>query len=387
LKIGIVSSFMPPHLGGLEIVAENLFHTYREAGHAVRWMASHVPAQAPRQEDGRLRVGCWNWLEGHFGVPWPVWGPGSLVPLVKLINWADVLHIHDCLYYSSALTLVLARWLNKPVLLSQHLGAITYPSAILNALASLAYKTLGRAVLQGVSHVAFCAAGAQDFCLHLSRGQLKAFSYIPVGVDTQCFHPPTHEECCQARLKLGLQQAGPVALFVGRLQEKKGALVFQEIAGRRPKIHFLMVGDGPLSPAPKENLTWLPMVPPENMPQVYHAADVVLLPSVSESLSLVTLEAMASGVPVILTRHLPIGDILEKESAGWTSERTSEEFAASMNRLLEDPTIAASMTRRARRLVELHWSNKVMAMKYLSLIQQIVKTPGHKPLSKENRSP
>lgn len=365
---------MPPHLGGLEVVAEALFHAYRKAGYKVRWVSSRVPPQSPSQEDGRVRVGCWNWLEDRLGVPWPVWGPTSLPRLIEMIKWADILHIHDCLYYSSALTLVLARWMNKPILLSQHLGSITYSSVILNGMASLAYKTLGRVVLQSVSHVVFCAVAAEDFCHRLSKGNLKAFSSIPVGVDIQRFHPPNLEERNQARLKLGLQKAGPVVLFVGRFQEKKGALLFQEVAMLIPKMHFLMVGNGPLHPVPQKNLTWLPAVPPENMVQIYHAADALMLPSISESLSLVTLEAMASGVPVIVSRHLPIGDILEKESAGWTSERNSAEFAATLKRLFEVPETANSMARRARSLVEQRWSCKAMAKKYLNLIEQLVRS-------------
>jgi glycosyltransferase involved in cell wall biosynthesis len=373
LRIGLVTHYMLPHIGGIEILANQLFHSYRKAGCEVRWVSSRVPPQTPKQENGRVRVGCWNWLERRLGVPWPVWGPTSLTPLMAMINWADILHVHDCLYCSSALTLALARWLNKPVLLSQHIGAITYRSAILNGLASLAYKTLGRAVLRGASHVVFCAPAAEDFCLRLSGGFLKAFSSIPLGVDTERFHPPSPEERYRARLNLGLQEAGPVVLFVGRLQEKKGALEFQEVAERNSRNHFLVVGDGPLRPPAKKNLTWLPRVPPESMAQVYHAADVLLLPSRSESLPLATLEAMASAVPVIVSRHLPMGDILEKEAAGWTAERTSGEFAATLKRVLEAPETAASLAHRARRLVELHWSSKAMARKYLRLIHQIAR--------------
>jgi glycosyltransferase involved in cell wall biosynthesis len=225
--------------------------------------------------------------------------------------------------------------------------------------------------LGGVSHVAFCAAATADFCVRLSRGKLKAWSIISPGVDIQRFRPPTSEERRQARLNLGLPTVGTVVLFVGRLHEKKGALVVQELVARYDKLHFLMVGDGPLRPRANKNLTWLPLVPAENMALVYRTADVLLLPSVSESLSLVTLEAMASGVPVIVTRHLPIGDILEDESAGWTAEPTCAGFATCLERVLETPGTKAAVTRRARRLVELHWSNKATERKYLELIKQI----------------
>jgi glycosyltransferase involved in cell wall biosynthesis len=387
LRIGMVTHYMPPHIGGIEICADQLFRSYKEAGHEVHWVASRVPPQTPRQENGLVRVGCWNWLERGLGVPWPVWGPASLTPLMAMIKWADILHIHDCLYYSSALTLALARRLNKPVLLSQHIGAVTYRSAVLNGLASLAYQTLGCAVLRGAAHVVFCTPAAEDFCLGLAGRSLKAFSSIPVGVDIERFHPPSPEERYRARLNLGLPEGGPVVLFVGRLQEKKGAGEFQEVAEGNSGKHFLIIGDGPLRPPVKKNLTWLPRVPPESMAPVYHAADVFLLPSLSEGLPLSMLEAMASGVPVIVSRHLPIGGILEKEGAGWTAECTSGEFAATLTKVFEAPETAVSLAHRARRLVELRWSSKAMAKKYLSLIQQITRrfSPGDNSFSDDGQ--
>src|SRR5437016_2915538 len=103
LRVGIVSSFMPPHLGGLEVAAKAIFDTYVKARFEVRWVASRVPEEAMPYEDGRIRVGCWNGLERWLGVPWPIWGPAGVREVTRLVRWADVLHVHDCLYMGSAL--------------------------------------------------------------------------------------------------------------------------------------------------------------------------------------------------------------------------------------------------------------------------------------------
>ncbi len=370
VKIGMVTHYMPPHLGGIELVAESLFHEYQKAGCEVRWVASRVPPQVPARENGRFRVGCWNFLESRLGVPWPMWGPMALSPLLQMIKWADILHIHDCLYLGSALTLILARHLKKPVMLSQHIGMVEYASAFLNILARLAYRTLGRAVLNAATCVVFCTPTAEEFGRRLLR-EPETSSIIPLGVDTQSYRPPNPEERLQARLRLKLPLARQVVLFVGRLFEKKGVLEFQEIVKRNKRLHFVMVGDGPLRPVPRDNLSWFPFIPPDQMNQVYRTADVLLLPSLSEGFPLAVLEAMASGVPVIVSNHLPFGTMLEKEGAGCTAKRTPEAFCVVLERILESSELATSLAQRARMLVEKNWSRKSMAMNYLSLIHQL----------------
>lgn len=371
IKIGMVTHYMPPHLGGIELIAEDLFRQYREAGCKVRWIASRVPTQAPVSENGRIRIGCLNWLETYLGVPWPIWGPTALPRLLQMVKWADLVHIHDCLYCGSALALILARRLKKPVLLSQHIGMVAYSSECLNIMAQIAYQTLGRAVMNSATRVVFCTPSAEEFGGRLLRSQ-ETSSSIALGVDTRRFYPPDPEERCQARLRLGLPEAGQVVLFVGRLQEKKGALVFQEVVNCNPGVHFVMVGDGPLRPAPRDNLTWLSVMPPDQMYQVYQTADALLLPSLSEGFPLAVLEAMASGVPVIVSRHLPFGTLLEQKGAGCTAERTPHAFSAVLERVLGEPGLAASLARRARMLVEKNWSSKAMTAKYLGLIQHLI---------------
>ena len=230
---------------------------------------------------------------------------------------------------------------------------------------------LGRAVLNTATSVVFCTPSAEEFGRRLLRSPETSGS-IALGVDTRRFHPPNPEARYLSRLRLGLPEAGQVVLFVGRLLEKKGALVFQEVVNCISGPHFIMVGDGPLRPAPRDNLTWLPVVPPEQMHQVYQTADALLLPSLSEGFPLAVLEAMASGVPVIVSRHLPFGTMLEKEGAGCTAERTPQAFSAALERVLGEPEMSASLARRARMLVEKNWSSKAMTTKYLGLIQHLI---------------
>jgi glycosyltransferase involved in cell wall biosynthesis len=288
-----------------------------------------------------------------------------------LVRWADVLHVHDCLYPGSALTVLLARRARKPVLLSQHVGFVRYPFAILNGLERLAYHTLGRAVLRHVSHVVFCTQAAEEFVIALLGRQPEAASTIPYGIDTDRFRPPTHEERLEARGVLRLPESGPVVLFVGRLVEKKGAMLPPEMCRQMSGFHFLMVGDGPLRPSGGDNLTWLPYVPLEQMGMVYRAADVFLLPSHSEGFPVAVLEAMASGLPVIIPKGQAFTTFLEGKEACVAAERTPEALCQALRNLADRPGLTAALASRSRALVAAEWSLEAMRSRYLILIRDL----------------
>ena len=371
LRVGQVTHYMPPHIGGIELVAEALFNAYGRAGWEVRWVASHAPVTAAPREGGRIRVGCWNGLERRLGVPWPLWGPAGLREVARLVRWADVLHVHDCLYLGSALTVLLARRWRKPVLLSQHIGFVRYRSAVLNAVEAFAYQTLGRAVLRGASHLAFCTPAAEEFVTALLGRRPSSASTIPSGIDTERFRPPTPAERAKVRQDLGLPGSRRVVLFVGRLVEKKGAVLFQEVSRRMPSTHFLMVADGPLRPAGAHNLTWLPFVPPQRMETLYWAVDCFLLPSHSEGFPLSVLEALATGVPVIVPKREAFAAVLEREGACLATDLAPAALCEAVGQLWESPGLGDALATSGRQFVARHHSLEAMGARLLTLIRDL----------------
>lgn len=141
---------------------------------------------------------------------------------------------------------------------------------------------------------------------------------VPPGVDTGLFRPRPSE---RARAALGV--AGHrVVMFLGRLQRVKGPDVAIRAVGeafrRDPEgtedVILVVVGgpSGPDGPAEAarlkrlaeelglgERVRFLPPRPHHELPEVYAAADVLVMPSRSESFGLVALEAQACGVPVV----------------------------------------------------------------------------------------
>lgn len=374
MRIAIVTHYMPPHIGGIELLAESLYQAYTAAGHEVRWIASRVPATAAQEEGGRIRVGCLNVFERTLSVPWPVWGVEGARRLARLVEWADVIHVHDCLYMSSALTVRLARRHRKPVLLTQHIGFVRYSLALLNGIERFANYTLGRAVLRGASHLAFATPAAEEFVTSLLDGRPDNATTIPNGIDTNRFIPPSPTRREEARRDLKLPDLRPVVLFVGRLVEKKGISHVAEVCRRAASYHFLVVGDGPMKsllPTGSQNLTWLPHVRPEEMHKIYRAADIFLLPSHGEGLPIAVQEAMASGLPVIISNDEVFAAAIEREEACVAIERKADAILNALNLLTESSEMKPELVRRARSMAERDWSLDSMAKRYLSLISNL----------------
>ncbi len=144
-------------------------------------------------------------------------------------------------------------------------------------------------IARGATAVAVSASTAAELH-HLYRQRVDAV--IPNGVDTGTFAPGDRR---QARAELGLDPEARLALFVGRLEHRKGADLVPEACRQ---AGYQLVVAGPEAPADAQGLGTLA---PSRLAVAYRAADCVVFPSRYEACSFVVLEALASGVPLVTT--------------------------------------------------------------------------------------
>jgi glycosyltransferase involved in cell wall biosynthesis len=123
--------------------------------------------------------------------------------------------------------------------------------------------------------------------------RLRCDAVIPNGIDTDIFGPREMES---ARERMKLPKDGRYALFVGRLEHGKGNDLLVE-ATRRAGYELLVAGS---SGAP--GTRHLGVLAPDALADAYAASDCVLFPSRYEACSLVVLEALACGRPLLTTR-------------------------------------------------------------------------------------
>lgn len=179
----------------------------------------------------------------------------------------------------------------------------------------------------------------------------------PPGVEHALFSPGDRDGARSA-LDLG---RGPVLLFVGRIQPLKRPLVAVETLARleREDARLLVVGgpsgaegevefrrlmDRVQSLGLSEQVSLVPPRPHHWLSTFYRAADVVLVPSRSESFGLVALEAAASGTPVVAAPVGGLRSIVDHGRTGFlVDDATPEAFAAQVAALIDNPLLSAEM--------------------------------------------
>lgn len=134
-------------------------------------------------------------------------------------------------------------------------------------------------------------------------------SVVPLGVDLETFRPGDRTEA-----------SGLAALFVGKMTPVKGFDVlleaWRELAQERPAVRLRVAGQGRRPPGLPEGTVAAP-VPHSELPPVYAAADVLILPSRLDGFGLVVSEALACGTPVIVSDHVGAGDLIREGVNGW----------------------------------------------------------------------
>jgi glycosyltransferase involved in cell wall biosynthesis len=167
------------------------------------------------------------------------------------------------------------------------------------------------------------------------------------GVDLDRFHPRRADAAMRARLTDGHPERRLV-LYVGRLAAEKGVARLLPLANRGADRHLALVGDGPARAELEaafagSAVTFAGTLSGAELTAAYASADLFAFPSTTDTLGLVLLEAMASGLPVVAARspasaELVAGaaacELFEPEDADGLVSAAERSLAAPVDRLL-----------------------------------------------------
>jgi len=201
------------------------------------------------------------------------------------------------------------------------------------------------------------------------------------------------------RRGLGIDENCKVIGTVGRLSEEKGHIhllkASEKVLKEYPKVVFLIVGDGPLrrhlEAKSCELATELissgtgcsktPLIftgVRSDMPAIYSLMDVFVLPSLTEGLPMVLLEAMASMLPVVATRVGDVPAVVKDNETGLLIEPGDEKgIKESLVYLLKNPEIARDMGEMGCKKVKEHYSSKKMAREYIDIYNEALESKNY----------
>jgi glycosyltransferase involved in cell wall biosynthesis len=224
----------------------------------------------------------------------------------KLLPQMDIVHLHEFRTVENLLAVPLAAQLNKPLILSPH-GTINRQTGRSN-LKMLWDKLLSPRIAPKISHILALAEAELDDIQSLwpQFGKTKTtFSVIPNGVNLG--HFANLPSPAAFREKYGLGDAR-IILFMGRLHERKGleALTKAFLQANLPNSKLVLAGPdegmrSTLESLANEDVILTGYLSGEERLAALASASIFALPATGEGLSMAVLEAMAAGLPVLLS--------------------------------------------------------------------------------------
>ncbi|MCY3779642.1 MAG: glycosyltransferase [Chloroflexi bacterium] len=353
--------------GGVVRSVEGMAGALSERGHQVTVLTTDALNQTrcyggSRDEmiDGVRVLRCRNvlpWLRGRWNLSTP---RGMRKIAEKILPSVDVVHIHEFRTMENLLVAPVARRLGKPIVLSPH-GTLNLSTGR-SRFKSAWDRLLSPGIALRIDHVIALTETelAEAKSLWSGFGARKrptGFRAIPNGVALSEFSPLPAAAGFRERYRMG---DSPTVLFLGRLQARKGvdilikAFLAADVAdsrllivgpdeGMMPQLRTLADGD--------PRIIFTGYLAGEARLDALAAGDIFALPANGEGQSIAVLEAMAAGLPVVISPGCNMDDV-EAAGAGYVVEAAVEAFADSLRELLRDGEKQREMGAQARRLVE-----------------------------------
>jgi 1,2-diacylglycerol 3-alpha-glucosyltransferase len=385
MRILIASDLHWPTINGIATFGQNLAHGLAADGHDVVVVAPSQTGESYEETDRNHRVVRTKSLvfSPYQNLRISVSPKREIVQLVETFE-PDVIHVQTPLGIGLG-AIAAARKCDVPLVATNHSMSENFIDNI-KPLAPLAKPTdavlrrYGRWFYLHADHVTMPTQAAismlkpDDF--------RKPTSVISNGIDLSRFHPG--EAPGELRERFGIPQHVPVVLYVGRLDVEKHLSVLVEaaqriIAGRT--FHLVIVGVGidrehleqlAGSLGMQDRVTFTGRIDEEDKPAFFRMATVFAIPSPAELQSIATLEAMASGLPVVAVDAGALGELCEDGHNGLRFGLDDVDgLSRGLARILDDPDLAGSMGSASLEIAARHDLRETIRQ-FVALYEQVV---------------
>jgi glycosyltransferase involved in cell wall biosynthesis len=296
----------------------------------------------------------------------------------------EIIQACDYYYPTSIAPIIVKRKYKIPIILTNNAlpgYSWFYGNRFVDAIAKMYTFSIGKKILNSYDRVVFLYSRALEEVEKFGVPKEKTF-VIPNGVDVKSFSRSSDID--QLRAKLSLKDNEKVLLFVGRIAKLKRLEILIALTKSLIKEGFrlktLLVGDGPdrefyekLARPIRSNVIFIGKVPFTEVAKYYSIADIFVLPSPSEGLPQVLLEASAAGTPCVATNVNGTSDIIMHGKTGYLVERWNiDAYHDYVKVLLENEQSSKKMGSMAVQFVNENFSWDVVIDKYEKLYEDIM---------------
>ena len=270
----------------------------------------------------------------------------QLLPSLKL----DVIHTHHPILLGQTA----ARWaeeLSLPLVFTFHTQYREYthyfpmPQEAIQDFLKDAVTSWLKEFMRKCQHIVVPSESMKEILTH-EYGLQDRYTVIPTGLNLEPYQSANGDDL-RAREKW---QDDKVMISVGRLAQEKNWETLLKAAGKVYQTHsdlrVVLIGDGPDKEALEklavelgisERVTFTGNLPFDEVATYLKAADIFGFASITETQGLVTMEAIAAGLPVVAVDASGTRDILDDGKQGYLVPNDADALAASINQLIESP--------------------------------------------------
>jgi len=380
MHIAYFTNFYLPVVNGVVRSVQSFREALSALGHNV-----FVFAQEDNYEDTEPFIFRYPSLHLPLAVDIPTALPVSpfmdqLIPKLKL----DIIHTHHpVLLGQTAATK--ARDLNIPLVFTFHTQYQEYthyfpfPQEQVQEFLKSTVMNWMREYMRKCQHIVIPSESMRSILVN-DYGLVDKFTVIPTGIDLTPYKKANGEA-------VRSQWNWPddkVIISAGRLAEEKNWVTllraFAIAQKKQPNLRLVLLGDGPQADALRQlvgeleitdRVTFAGKVPFEEVPNYLKAADLFSFASITETQGLVTLEAMASGLPVVAVDASGTKDILEDGKQGFLVENDPEALANGIVNLVENSSLTGKFKTAALRTARAYDNNR-LARKMLKVYERAI---------------
>jgi len=329
----------------------------------------------PAEAHGARRVYCRKWLDFYKVAP-------AMLPwLWRHVRTFDVVHIHSLFSFTSVAAGLVAHWHRVPYVV-RPLGTLTQYGVTRRRpwLKLLSLAVLEAPILRHAAAVHFTSDGERDEVKPLNlplRGVV-----IPLAVRAEARGDA--QRLLQDYPVLGDRQ---IVLYLSRLDPKKNVesllRAFALVRAQQEDVALVIAGDGPGAYVGslkmlarvlgvEHYVVWLGPVGDARKAAALAAAQVFVLPSLSENFGIAAAEAMLAGLPCVLGRGVAIAQQVQEAGAGIVVSPEPGAIARALTELLADDVRRSALGERAREFARQEFSMQAMADRLSRLYLQVV---------------
>jgi glycosyltransferase involved in cell wall biosynthesis len=316
MNIMMMSNVYTPFVGGVRRSVETLTSELRKKGHRVLIVTPDFEKEPPDEPDV-IRVPAIHHYNGsEFSVQIPL--PGLLHAALKNFT-PDIIHSHHPFMLGDTALRISAEF-DTPIVFTHHTFYENYTHYVKknSSLLKTFIKTLATEYANLCNLVIAPSKSVAD-TLH-KRGVSSPMKILPTGIDIDAFRTGNRR---LIRTKYAIPDEAFVLGFVSRIAPEKNirflSAAIKDVMRGEPRAYFLVVGNGPSVPALgnyfsrhglSSRLVMTGILQGQELIDAYHAMDLFVFASQTETQGLVLVEAMASGIPVVAVEGPAIKDVI-----------------------------------------------------------------------------